>query len=164
MKYSAKLLSKKREFKISRRSLAILRGAGVTSISLGGPGYAYAWYRGEVMPIHRILMSALGHNIDGMYIDHKNGNKLDNRLFNLRIATNTQNVANQCLSRRNTSGYKGVALKSPGRWFAYIGRGRDRKYLGHFSSAVEAGSAYNRAARKKYGKFAKLNCIPGRNS
>lgn len=163
MKLSKALLSRRDEFKISRRSLATLKRAGVTSIGIGGPGYAVVWNsitkREEWL--HRTLMFALGYKIEKLEIDHKNGNKLDNRIFNLRTATRLENCRN--LSRRNdnNSGFKGVSRRTDtGRWRARIKNNLVEHALGTFDSAIEAAIAYNKAAKRIHGKFAKLNKIP----
>lgn len=157
---SERLHSQPQEFKLSKRNMALLKRAGVTSIWFHHTGYAYLKLNGKQEPMHRTLMKLLGHNLDGMEVDHKNGNTLDNRLHNLRVVTKKQNSFNLKLPAHNTSGYKGVSLhKRNQRWVAYIGK-CPHVYLGSFGSAIEAARAYNAAAKKRYGKFAKLNQIP----
>lgn len=160
MKFSEKLLSKKQEFKISKNSIRLLERAGIESIFCSGHGYAYARlpHRPRAEPVQRILMELLGRDIKGMEVDHKNFNRLDNRLFNLRIATRAQNQANARLRPDNKSGFRGVHFRNrEQKWGARTGN--DGKWLGTFETAIDAARAYNRAAKKKYGKFAKLNCI-----
>lgn len=95
--------------------------------------------------------------------DHINGDGLDNRRSNLRPATPAQNLANSHLSKRSTSGYKGVSrFTGRGRrqWRAYIaidGRQRD---LGTFVDVKEAARAYDAAALAEWGEYARLN-FPG---
>lgn len=90
----------------------------------------------------------------GEEVDHKNGNTLDNRRrYNLRLCTPTQNRHNVGLSRRNTSGYKGVAFRKNSRkWEA-----RMYLYLGSFNLKEEAARAYDKKAIELFGEFAKLN-------
>lgn len=92
------------------------------------------------------------------WIDHKNGNPLDNRKENLRFATNKENQWNSKLRRDNTSGYKGVS-KSGKKWQANIRVSGTAKYMGVFSSKKEAAIAYNKEAKKEFGEFARLNVI-----
>jgi HNH endonuclease/AP2 domain len=91
-------------------------------------------------------------------IDHKNGDRSDNRLSNLRLASRKQQGANAFLRLDNTSGFKGVTWHSDiGKWVAQIhGDGR-RFHLGVFSNKLDAAKAYDTAALKKFGPFAKIN-------
>lgn len=85
------------------------------------------------------------------FIDHRDCDQSNNRFSNLREATRAQNNAN--CRRRNRTGYKGVYKNRKGRLFtAQIGRER----LGSFLTAAAAGRAYARAARSKYGEFARV--------
>lgn len=90
-------------------------------------------------------------------MDHANRDSLDDRIENLRLATPTQNVANQKLRKTSLSGFKGVRLDKNVRskpWMARIGVNRKRIYLGNFSTPEEAHEAYMEAARKYFGEFA----------
>ena len=105
--------------------------------------------------LHRLV---LGLTDPRLHADHINGDGLDNRRANLRRATRYQNMANQTLSRRNTSGYKGVSYYP--RTLAYratITAKGERRHLGFFSTPEEAARAYDAAAREMHGEFARIN-------
>lgn len=99
--------------------------------------------------MHRTIMDE-----PACQVDHRNGNKLDNRRSNLRLATSEQNRQNQPKRSDNTSGFKGVSYdKNRGRWKATV-RGR---LIGRFATAEEAARVCDREARLLYGEFAVLN-------
>lgn len=92
-------------------------------------------------------------------INHINGNKLDNRRSNLRIATRSESHINRGMHMNNTSGYKGV-FKKGNRWCAQVGCDSVSLYLGTFDSRKEAAKAYDRKAYELFGEVAKLNFGP----
>lgn len=93
-------------------------------------------------------------------VDHRDLDKTNNRINNLREATNSQNNYNRPKQTNNTSGYKGVYWnKSCNRWQAYVQAEGKRIHLGVFVDPVEAALAYNSAALKLHGEFARLNRI-----
>lgn len=105
--------------------------------------------------MHRQILSARA----GELADHINGNPLDNRRANLRIATHGENSRNAKLRRDNAIGLKGVRTIN-GRWMARIHKDAESIYLGCFDTAVEAARAYDAAALRLHGEFARLN-FPG---
>ena len=107
--------------------------------------------------MHRIILNAQ----KGTQIDHVNGNGLDNRKCNLRICTPLENSRNKGVSKNNKSGFKGVSwFKLNGKWRAYIDVDGKKVYLGFFNCSIKAAKAYNEAAVKYFGEFARLNEIP----
>jgi hypothetical protein len=79
-------------------------------------------------------------------IDHINGDPRDNRLVNLRDATPSENSQNRAIMSNNKSGVSGVSWhQASGRWRAYIGRGKDRRWLGRFKSLDDAVAARREA-------------------
>lgn len=88
-------------------------------------------------------------------IDHWNGNGLDNQRKNLRVCTSLQNSWNQKISLLNTSGYKGVHKRYKKLWQARISIKKKRISLGYFKNKKEAALAYNKAAKKYFGEYAK---------
>lgn len=94
------------------------------------------------------------------YIDHKNGNGLDNRRENLRLASCSQNGANQKKHDRGISKFKGVCWhKLARKWVAQIRAHGKVNHLGYFNVESEAAIAYNKAALEYFGEFAKVNII-----
>jgi HNH endonuclease len=95
---------------------------------------------------------------DAKLIDHRDGDGLNNRRSNLRPATHQQNSGNvRKIRRKTTSRYRGVSLHKCGRFLVQIRNGRERISVGLFVSEIDAARAYNRAASKIFGEFAKLN-------
>jgi hypothetical protein len=90
------------------------------------------------------------------YVDHINGDKLDNRRSNLRPVTNSQNMMNRGKTCANTSGYKGV-FKNRSLWMARIKVDGEPIYLGSFVTKEEAAFKYDIAAKKYHKEFANLN-------
>jgi hypothetical protein len=101
--------------------------------------------------MHRQILGAT----TGQSVDHINGDPLDNRRVNLRIATQAQNLLNKRAAMRNgreTSKYKGVSLDRL-RWrVSFKG-----KYIGWFKDEEEAARAYDMAALQHDAQFARLN-------
>lgn len=89
-------------------------------------------------------------------IDHIDGNGLNNRFANLRLASRSQNAANRRTSKNNASGFKGVRQK-PGRntWEAYIQVNKQKKFIGSFATPELAHMAYCKAAAELHGDFAR---------
>lgn len=107
-----------------------------------------------MIAMHRWVIGAPS----GMEVDHINGNGLDNRKCNLRLATRSGNRANtRKVLRRASSMFKGVTWNScRRRWVAEVWAGR-KHYLGGFDSEVEAARAYDAEARRRHGEYACLN-------
>jgi len=88
-------------------------------------------------------------------IDHINGDKLDNRIENLRAATVGQNQHNRKTNANNTSGYKGVSWnKARKKWITGIKLEGKRIHLGYFDNVEEAAEAVRKAREELHGDFA----------
>lgn len=105
--------------------------------------------------MHRLVMGAKR----GEEVDHINGDTLDNRKVNLRLVTHQQNIQNRKVNKNNKLGYKGVYQHTQnGNFIAQIQTPqRKRKHLGVFATPEDAAFAYNVAAIKLFGEFARLN-------
>jgi hypothetical protein len=126
--------------------------------SINNTGYAVRYEtvdnKKSQISMHRQIMNTPR----GMFTDHKNHERLDNRRSNLRICTREQNQRNMKLQKNSSTGQKGVYWDKKAKAYrARIYFNKKRKCLGFFSTAAEAGSAYNREAIKVYGDFAVLN-------
>lgn len=105
--------------------------------------------------MHRLVM-----NFPKAFVDHKDGNGLNNVKSNLRECTPTENNRNCQVAKNSYVGYKGVRFhKRDKLFFASIGVNYKRIHLGYFKKAEDAAIAYNEAAKKYFGDFAKLNVI-----
>jgi uncharacterized protein YdbL (DUF1318 family) len=122
-------------------------------------GYA-AHKRGKKIYMHRVVMNAQ----PGQYVDHINGNRLDNRRANLRLCSNAENVRHQVVKpgRKRAairSRFKGVYWQAQnGNWVASINTDKYKStHLGCFTDEVEAAVAYNMAALEFHGEYASFN-------
>ncbi len=95
----------------------------------------------------------------GLLVDHRNRNGLDNRRTNLRLATHSQNRCNRFVNKVGCSSqYRGVSRnKQKNKWNAQIQFEGKWIWLGRFDNEIDAAKAYDEAARKYHGEFARLN-------
>jgi hypothetical protein len=94
-------------------------------------------------------------------LDHKNGNRADDRIENLREATHSQNSMNMGRNGSNTTGFKGVAVFNqpgkPTRYRALTRANGKRHFLGTFDTPEEAHEAYCKAVKLLHGAFARTH-------
>ena len=122
---------------------------------LGGKFYAATYnVRPINLPMHRLI---LGLPDSSMWVDHIDGNTLNNTRANLRICTPQQNACNRRIRSDNTSKYKGVSYrKDSGLWRARIGVNGKVINIGHFQDPLDAYNAYCEAAKELHGVFHNL--------
>jgi hypothetical protein len=126
------------------------------TVMAGGLTYAATRIDRRNVTMHRLLLDAP----EGHVIDHANGNTLDNRRANLRVATVRQNNINAATPCTNTSGYRGVSWeKEKGKWRAQIRLNGKVKRLGRFADIKDAARAYNAAAVAHFGEFARIEPV-----
>lgn len=102
----------------------------------------------------------LYHGYWPVEIDHRNHNRSDNTIWNLREVTRLQNQHNRSPRKGATSNYKGVSWdRHRSKWAVYIKYGGRVKNLGRFDSEEKAAMAYNEAAKAHFGEYAFLNEI-----
>jgi len=121
--------------------------------------YAVRFFRREgssskLLSMHRFICNPPA----GLVIDHINCNGLDNRRDNLRLATHSQNNCNRPKRRNTTSRFVGVHFaKKMNKWAAQIKYTGGKKWLGYFDNETDAAKAFDAAAIKYHGEFARLN-------
>lgn len=131
----------------------------VSGITWTANNQAHLWYATNNdlrLKMHRVIMAAPAN----MHVDHINGDGLDNRRQNLRLATRYQNAANRRKfadgNRKYRSRYKGVRPDHH-KFGALVSTRGKRIYIGSFKTEIEAAQAYDRKARELFGEFASLN-------
>lgn len=104
-------------------------------------GYVHVWHLLEKRAgyLHREVVSAP----KGLTVDHINGNKLDNRRVNLRLASQSENLQNRHgLAASNTSSARGVSWdKTHSKWMAFAKLNGKFKNLGLFEKKEDAAAA-----------------------
>ncbi|HSW01690.1 MAG TPA: HNH endonuclease [Sedimentisphaerales bacterium] len=118
---------------------------------LGGKFYACRTEKGRTILMHREIMKAP----QGMVVDHKRDNTLNNRRRNLRICTQAQNRANS-KPHGGRSGFKGVYPQGD-KWYGLVERSGKQHYAGSFPTPEEAARSRDRLAVKLFGEYAWLN-------
>lgn len=118
-------------------------------------GYVDGHRKWKQIYMHRTVMSE--PDID---VDHKFGDKFDNRKSQLRVVTRSQNNMNSEKKARCSSKFKGVCWFSPRQtWRTRITVNGKDVFCRYFKTEIEAARAYNEKAKEIFGEFAKLNVI-----
>lgn len=115
---------------------------------LHGKGYLCGQVNGVTFYAHRIIWKLL-HDEEPPQVDHRNGNRADNRKRNLKAASFAINAKNAAKRRDNTSGHCGVSWnKRLGKWVAYIRGDGQRIHLGYFTNKRTAAKVRRIKARE----------------
>jgi hypothetical protein len=109
------------------------------------------------IPLSRMLMGL--SKGDKTEVDHKNRDRLDNRIENLRLCNRSQNTCNTKYHKNRHSQYRGVNLVEGTRWRAVVTKDKKHHHCGYFDTEIQAALAYNEAAQQLHGEFAYLNKI-----
>lgn len=122
---------------------------------LTGTGYIQGWFRGSLYYLHDLIwVYHFGAKTEGFILDHIDGDKLNNRVENLREATVQQNVFNSKSREGSTSPHKGVSWDSSrGKWKAAVVVGGNYKMLGRFDSEEGAARACETVYKEKHGDY-----------
>lgn len=118
---------------------------------LNANGYAATHIDGRNKLFHWVIFP---EKESGVVVDHINGNRLDNRMENLRLVNRAQNNMNKGLRSDNTSGHTGVSWdKSKGKWVVQIQIDGKNKHIGRYASKKDAINARIKAEEKYFGEY-----------
>jgi len=117
--------------------------------TVNSAGYLKGAIAGKHLVAHRVAWVVFWGNLPKGPLDHINGIKTDNRIFNLREVTASENAKNASMRHDNKSGTTGIS-KQGNSWVAQIGGVKNRVYLGSFSS-LDAAKAARRRAEQSLG-------------
>lgn len=126
-------------------------------------GYHIIKIKYKIYKSHRIIAETFLNNpYNKKFVDHIDGNILNNNILNLRWATPQENSYNTKKKKsfnnsESYSMYKGVRKTNKGRYICNITKDCKNYHLGTFDTEKEAGEAYNKKALELFGEFAKLN-------
>lgn len=125
--------------------------------TINNTGYRYGTlnFRGVTyrLLLHRAVW-AFSTNEWPVTVDHIDGNRLNNRIENLRAASYGQNNCNRGPASNNKSGFKGV-VQYGDKFSAFIRYDGKSRFLGSFDTPELAQSEYSKAATLRFGEFAK---------
>ncbi|NMC25065.1 MAG: HNH endonuclease [Serratia sp.] len=141
----------------SERIMNVTNGrmAGKTAKSSLNGRYQIVHVNGNFYLCHRVVWCLHNDYWPAEDLDHINGNKLDNRIENLREVSRSQNMSNVGMQKNNKSGFIGVFWATrEEKWQAVVAHNKKNILLGRFDCPVTAALAYNEAALKYHGKYA----------
>lgn len=115
---------------------------------------AGGWKDGKAVHLHRLILNAP----TGEMVDHINGDAMDNRRSNLRLCSAADNSRNRKRHKNKVGKYKGTYfLRDRKKWQAHIRINYKLVWLGRYNTEEDAARAYDTAAKKHFGEFARLN-------
>ncbi|HEJ8266517.1 TPA: HNH endonuclease [Klebsiella oxytoca] len=124
-------------------------------------GYLRVFFNGKNIRVHRIIwVLKYGEIPSTLVVDHIDGDKLNNRITNLRLCTQNQNTRNRRIHSNNAAGLKGVYFNDSPRnrkkWIAQISIAKKKIRLGRFHTKEEAHRAYVAASMQYHGDFSSI--------
>lgn len=124
-------------------------------------GYARTTRNYKLVLMHRVVLERkIGRPLArGEEVDHANGNGLDNRRVNLRVATRAQNQHNRPKHRDSRSTYKGVYRSKSGNYEVVVYCQRTKINVGTFPDELYAAYMHDQFAIALQGEFARTNVI-----
>jgi len=132
-------------------------GRGIQGNAAGcvnGRGYLQTSIHQKIYFVHRLIW-LLHYKKMPFMIDHINGDRLDNRVENLREVTSSENSQNRSIGSNNTSGIKGVSWFAPScKWKATIMVNGVHNYLGLYVDIRDAETAVCAYREKIHGEYA----------
>jgi hypothetical protein len=142
--YSVNIKGEVRNDKKERLLKSCLNSEGYYIVSLSKNGKAKFYL------IHRLVGKYFIQNPNNyLCIDHKNGNRTDNSIENLRWCNHSQNNRNMKKRENTTSQFKGVSFhKRDNKWLAQCHLNGKQKYIGLYDTEIEAAEAYNNFVRE----------------
>lgn len=121
------------------------------------PDYVRIYIDGKSYKAHRLAWFYVTGKWPAKFLDHANHDRRDNSFANLREADRSDNGGNIPLKSHNTSGLKGVSWYAPnGKWKAQIQVRGQKYHLGYHETKEAAHEAFCKAARERFGEFARV--------
>jgi hypothetical protein len=136
-----------------KRRMSGSAGKGDIAGCVRKDGYRVVRIDGKLYLAHRLVW-LIHHGCIPPMLDHINMDRTNNRIENLREASNAENMCNSLARSTNTSGVKGVSWFKPiKKWAAVIGIPGKSIHLGYFNDISEAEQAMRTAREKYHGAF-----------
>jgi hypothetical protein len=146
-KQTGKIYQKKK-----RPKVAVGSEAGTITPS----GYRYVQLFGHKYPIHHLVWLFETKSFPEKYLDHKDGNPLNNKFTNLREVTIKQNTENRGKQKNNKTGFKGVSFNNRlQKYVSQIQHNSQTIYLGVYKTPEEASLMYQAAAKVLFSHYKK---------
>lgn len=135
--------------------------AGVRAGYVSGGGYRYIMHMGKLHKEHRLAWLYVYGNFPVGSVDHIDGNRMNNRISNLRLANNSQNSINSVVVR-GASGCRGIHwVAHAGKWRARIKINGRQVHIGYYSTKEAAAAAYADKVEEVFGEFSPFTKAKG---